>query len=83
MTMMPWLVRDYGVMGHFVLIRDNSGNELRIGNNPLAEGQYVLAYHPSQNLFCSRSTSAWASMLSARPGPAGETVDRAESGKIY
>jgi GT2 family glycosyltransferase/4-amino-4-deoxy-L-arabinose transferase-like glycosyltransferase len=49
MTIMPWLVRDYRVMGHFVLVRDNAGNELRIGNNPLAEGQYVLAYHPSQN----------------------------------
>jgi 4-amino-4-deoxy-L-arabinose transferase-like glycosyltransferase len=49
MAIMPWLVRDYRVMGHFVLIRDNAGNELRIGNNPLAEGQYVLAYHPSQN----------------------------------
>ena len=49
MTIMPWLVRDYRVMGHFILIRDNAGNELRIGNNPLAEGQYVLAYHPSQN----------------------------------
>jgi hypothetical protein len=49
MTIMPWLVRDYRVMGHFVLIRDNAGNELRIGNNPLGEGMYVLAYHPSQN----------------------------------
>jgi len=49
MTLMPWLVRDYTVMGHFILIRDNAGNELRIGNNPLAEGQYVLALHPSQN----------------------------------
>jgi 4-amino-4-deoxy-L-arabinose transferase-like glycosyltransferase len=49
MTMMPWLVRDYRVMGHVILVRDNAGNELRIGNNPLAEGQYVLAYHPSQN----------------------------------
>ena len=49
MAIMPWLVRDYRMMGHFVLVRDNAGNELRIGNNPLAEGQYVLAYHPSQN----------------------------------
>jgi len=49
MTIMPWLVRDYEVMGHFVLIRDNAGNELWIGNNPLAEGQYVLPYHPSWN----------------------------------
>ena len=49
MTLMPWLVRNYEAMGRFVFIRDNFGNELRIGNNPLAEGQYVLAYHPSQN----------------------------------
>ena len=49
MTLLPWLVRDYTVMGHFIFIRDNAGNELRIGNNPLAEGQYVLALHPSQN----------------------------------
>jgi len=49
MTIMPWLVRNYEVMGRFVFIRDNFGNELRIGNNPLAEGQYVLAYHPTQN----------------------------------
>jgi hypothetical protein len=49
MTIMPWLVRDYVVMGHFILIRDNAGNELRVANNPLAEGQYVLALHPSQS----------------------------------
>src|SRR5208283_1543081 len=49
MTIMPWLVRNYEVFGGFVFLRDNFGNELRIGNNPLAEGQYVLAYHPSNN----------------------------------
>ena len=49
MAIMPWLIRDYRVMGHFVLVRDNAGNELRLGNNPLSEGQYVLALHPSQN----------------------------------
>ncbi len=49
MTIMPWLVRDYEVMGQFVFIRDNAGNELRVGNNPLAEGMYVLGYHPSQS----------------------------------
>ncbi len=49
MTIMPWLVRDYVVMGQFVPIRDNAGNELRIANNPLSEGQYVLALHPSQS----------------------------------
>ena len=49
MAIMPWLARNYEQMGRFVFIRDNFGNELRIGNNPLAEGAYVLAYHPSQN----------------------------------
>src|SRR5579863_1853096 len=28
MTIMPWLVRDYRAMGHFIFIRDNAGNEL-------------------------------------------------------
>lgn len=51
MAIMPWLVRNYEAFGHFIFIRDNFGNELRIGNNPLAEGAYVLAYHPSQNSF--------------------------------
>ncbi|MGC2112779.1 MAG: glycosyltransferase [Candidatus Korobacteraceae bacterium] len=49
MTIAPWLVRNYEAMGQFVFIRDNFGNELRIGNNPIAEGPYVLIYHPSQN----------------------------------
>ncbi len=49
MAIMPWLARNYEVMGQVVFIRDNFGNELRLGNNPLAEGQYVIAYHPSQN----------------------------------
>jgi hypothetical protein len=49
MTIMPWIARNERVMGQFVFIRDNFGNELRIGNNPLADGQYVLAYHPTQN----------------------------------
>jgi hypothetical protein len=49
LTILPWMVRDYRVTGHFVLIRDNAGNELRVGNNPLAEGAYVLGFHPSQN----------------------------------
>ena len=49
MTLMPWLVRNYEAMGKPVFVRDNFGMEFRLGNNPLADGQYVLAYHPSQN----------------------------------
>jgi Glycosyl transferase family 2/Dolichyl-phosphate-mannose-protein mannosyltransferase len=51
MTIMPWLVRNYAAFGRPVFIRDNFGMEFRIGNNPLSEGPYVLAYHPSQNDF--------------------------------
>ncbi len=49
MTIMPWLVRNYETFGKPVFIRDNFGMEFRIGNNPLSEGPYVLAYHPSQS----------------------------------
>ncbi|MGC2110015.1 MAG: glycosyltransferase family 39 protein [Candidatus Korobacteraceae bacterium] len=45
MTLMPWLVRNYVVFGQPVFIRDNFGNELRAGNNPLAEGWMVPNYH--------------------------------------
>jgi hypothetical protein len=50
MTIMPWLVRNYEALGRPVFIRDNFGVELRIGNNPLAEGIYVLAYHPASSV---------------------------------
>jgi hypothetical protein len=51
MTIMPWLVRNYAAFGKPVFVRDNFGMEFRIGNNPLSEGPYLLAYHPSQNDF--------------------------------
>ncbi len=71
MTIMPWMVRNYEVMGKIVFIRDNFGNELRIGNNPLAEGAYVLAYHPSQN-----------SMLMAKYKRMGELAFCADQGRL-
>jgi GT2 family glycosyltransferase len=53
MTIMPWLARNYEAFGKPVFIRDNFGMEFRIGNNPLSEGPYVLAYHPAENVFQS------------------------------
>lgn len=50
LTLMPWLARNYEVFHRVVFIRDNFGVELRCGNGPLAEGMWVGAYHPSQNL---------------------------------
>ena len=40
----PWLVRNYVVFGQVVFIRDNFGNELRAGNNPLSEGLKVVKF---------------------------------------
>ena len=49
MALMPWLVRNYSVFGEPVFVRDNFGNELRVGNNPQAEGWIVIDYQPGYN----------------------------------
>jgi LPXTG-motif cell wall-anchored protein len=51
MTLMPWLIRNYAVFDEPVFVRDNFGNELRAGNNPLAEGWMVGNYHAGSNAF--------------------------------
>ena len=48
--MMPWLVRNYEVFHKPVFVRDNVGVEIRCGNNPIAEGVWVSAYHPSASV---------------------------------
>jgi len=50
LTLTPWLVRNYAVFGEPVFLRDNFGNELRVGNNPLAEGMEVLSYHAAARI---------------------------------
>ncbi len=49
MTLTPWLARNYSAFGTLVFIRDNFGNELRAGNNPLAEGLKVGWYDVSKS----------------------------------
>jgi hypothetical protein len=52
----PWLVRNYQVFHHFVLIRDNLGLELSISNNPCATfsfGTYRAvncSQHPNESV---------------------------------
>ncbi|HZR27822.1 MAG TPA: glycosyltransferase family 39 protein [Terriglobales bacterium] len=46
----PWLLRNDMVFGKFVFIRDNAGAELRLGNGPGADGQWMYWLHPSQDL---------------------------------
>ena len=83
MTIMPWLVRNYRAMGQFVFIRDNFGNELRIGNNPLAEGPYVLIYHPSQNdALLAEYKQDGRNRLLRRAGPESQAVDRRTSSQV-
>ncbi len=44
-TLAPWLIRNYHVFAEPIFIRDNFGNELHVGNNPMAEGWAVWNYH--------------------------------------
>jgi len=45
----PWIVRNCRVFGKFIFIRSNFGAELSIGNNPLANGTWLVYLHPTQN----------------------------------
>jgi hypothetical protein len=45
----PWTVRNYHTFGKLLLIRDNFGAELRLGNGPGANGTWMQQLHPTQN----------------------------------
>ena len=46
----PWFVRNTQAFHRFVPFRTNLGLELQIGNNPIADGTQILAFHPAHNL---------------------------------
>jgi 4-amino-4-deoxy-L-arabinose transferase-like glycosyltransferase len=50
----PWLVRNYETFGKFILIRDNFGAELRLGNGNGADGTWMQYLHPTQDLYAMR-----------------------------
>ena len=50
----PWLVRNYRMFGRFILIRDNFGAELRLGNGPGADGTWMEYLHPTQDVYAMR-----------------------------
>jgi 4-amino-4-deoxy-L-arabinose transferase-like glycosyltransferase len=50
----PWVVRNYQVFGKFILIRDNFGAELRLGNGHGADGTWMQNIHPSQDVYSLR-----------------------------
>jgi 4-amino-4-deoxy-L-arabinose transferase-like glycosyltransferase len=45
----PWLVRNYSEFGKLIFVRGDLGVELRSGNNPQADGGWIMAYHPGNN----------------------------------
>ena len=45
----PWLVRNYNVFGRFVFIRDDFGEQFRLGNGPGADGILMAYLQPNLN----------------------------------
>jgi 4-amino-4-deoxy-L-arabinose transferase-like glycosyltransferase len=50
----PWIVRNQQTFGKFILIRDNFGAELRLGNGPGANGTWMEFLHPTQDVYAMR-----------------------------
>jgi len=50
----PWLVRNYQTFGRFIFIRDNFGNELRLGNGNGADGTLMLYLDPMHDVYAMR-----------------------------
>lgn len=45
----PWTARNYVTFGKFIPFRGNFGAELRLGNGPNADGQWMYWLHPTQD----------------------------------
>jgi hypothetical protein len=45
--MSPWLIRNYKVFGKFVFIRDDFGQQLRLGNGPFTDGSSMVYLQPN------------------------------------
>lgn len=45
----PWLIRNYREFGRFVFIRDDFGQQLRLGNGPYADGISMVYLQPNLN----------------------------------
>lgn len=49
--LIPWAVRNYRTFDRLILVRDNFGAELRIGNGPAADGTWQEYLHPTRNVY--------------------------------
>jgi 4-amino-4-deoxy-L-arabinose transferase-like glycosyltransferase len=45
----PWLIRNHEVFGRFVFLRDDFGQQLRLGNGPDADGRSMVYLQPNLN----------------------------------
>ncbi len=45
----PWEIRNYNTFHKWMFVRGNLGVELRLGNGPTADGNWMWWLHPSQN----------------------------------
>jgi len=45
----PWEIRNYRTFGHFIFIRGDFGEQLRMGNGPGARGTWMISLIPSRN----------------------------------
>jgi len=50
----PWIARNYHTFGKFIFIRDNFGNELRLGNGNGADGTLMLYLDPMHDVYVMR-----------------------------
>lgn len=46
----PWLLRNYRTFGRLVFIRDDFGEQLRLGNGPYADGMLMAYLQPNLNV---------------------------------
>jgi len=49
MIVSPWLVRNYRLFGRFVFVRDDFGQQLRLGNGSEAHGRSMVYEQPNLN----------------------------------
>jgi 4-amino-4-deoxy-L-arabinose transferase-like glycosyltransferase len=45
----PWEIRNYRTFGHFIFVRGDFGEQLRMGNGPGARGTWMIDLIPSRN----------------------------------
>jgi len=43
----PWLIRNYEVFGKFIFVRDDFGQQLRLGNGPFSDGASMIYLQPN------------------------------------